>query len=240
MCSITILPTDCGCQIQNVIQTTDSVILVVHSTTPTTACPECQFEASRVHSRYQRSPRDLPCFGIQISLQLHVRRFVCDNHRCLRKIFTERLPQLAKSYACCTDRLAFAQLRLALALGGEPARRLARILGIPGSAETMLRRIQVAPEPGVAQVYVLRVDDWAFRRGQRYGSILCDLEKHQVIGLLPDRKAETLSSWLRDHPEVEIITRDRSGEQAGGEGEGWVSSVFSVGLVTAVESGTSR
>jgi transposase len=64
------------------------------------------------------------------------------------------------------------------------------------------------------------VDDWAVRKGRSYGTILVDLEQHQVVDLLPDRTSETLSTWLREHPGVEILTRDRSTEYAKGASEG--------------------
>ncbi|WP_145231612.1 transposase [Gimesia algae] len=91
---------------------------------------------------------------------------------------------------------------------------------MPCSAETLLRRIRASSRPDDSSVRVLGVDDWAMRRGQRYGTILCDLEKRQVIDLFPDRTSNTLAGWLVSHPGVEIISRDRGGEYAKGAAQG--------------------
>lgn len=112
-----------------------------------------------------------------------------------------------------------------MALGGEPACRLAQVLGMPCSADTLLRRIRSSSSPSPSNAHVVGVDDWAFRRGRRYGTILCDLEEHRVIDLLPDRSADSLESWLKTQPRVEIISRDRGGDYAKGAKSGAPNAV---------------
>lgn len=58
---------------------------------------------------------------------------------------------------------------------------------------------------------IIGIDDWAWKKGHRYGTIVCDLERRQVIDLLPDREAATVEAWLADHPAIEIVSRDRGG-----------------------------
>jgi transposase len=96
-----------------------------------------------------------------------------------------------------------------MALGGEAGSRLANSLSMATSADTLLRRIHDLPLPARSAVRVLGVDEWAWRRGHRYGTILCDLERHCLVDLLPERSAESLRVWLHQHPEVEAISRDR-------------------------------
>src|SRR5918994_5809680 len=174
-------------------------------------CPVCGRHSSRVHSRYLRTVSDLPWHGISVTLKVHTRRFVCDEPSCERKIFCERLPEVA-ARARKTSRLEEALLAIALELGGRAGARLALELGIVAAGDTLLRRIKAAPLPEVVKVRVLGVDDFAFKKGSTYGTILVDLERHGVVDLLPERSQESLVAWFESHPgaEVEVASRDRS------------------------------
>jgi transposase len=197
-----------------------SLTYVLQSTAPTAACPLCGQSSTRPHSRYVRRLADLPCHDRPARLQVEVRRFFCTNAGCRRRIFAERLPALAAAHGRTTVRLDKAHCHLGLALGGEAGSRLAARLAMPTSADTLLRRVRRAALPQHPVVRVLGVDDWAFRKGHRYGTILCDLERHRPVDLLPQRSAEALSAWLKEHPEVEVISRDRADEYIRGADAG--------------------
>jgi len=131
---------------------------------------------------------------------------------CERKIFCERLPEIGPR-ARKTDRLEEALLAIALELGGRAGARLAEELGIVAARDALLRRMKGAPLPEVGKIRVLGVDDFAFKKGSTYGTILVDLERHKVVDLLPERSQERLVAWFERHPgaaEVEVATRDRS------------------------------
>ena len=181
------------------------------------SCPGCRTASRRVQGHYWRCLGDLPCFGRPVILRVQIRRFRCVNDTCPRRTFGETLPDVAQCRARHTDRLRSSHHAIALALGGNPGARLATRTGMPVGATTLLHRIR---EADLEPPRVLGVDDWAWRKGQSYGTILCDLERGRRVDLLPDRTAETLAAWLKDHPSVEIVVRDRAGAYADGARQG--------------------
>ena len=199
--------------------------LTISSHQPDGACPGCQRPARRVHSRYWRTPADLPVVGVRVRLRLLVRRFFCDNSACDRKTFAERFLALLPAYARRTQRLAAQQREAGLALGGQAGAKLLVQMAMPTSGDTVLRLVKNALALAAGAARVLGVDDWAWSKGQRYGTILVDLERRQVIDLLPDRSAETLSAWLQAHPGVEIVSRDRALEYIKGIEQGAPNAV---------------
>jgi hypothetical protein len=104
-------------------------------------------------------------------------------------------------------------------------RGFAKELGLLANRDTLLRRVRSVPLPSSGEVRVLGVDDLACRRGQTYGTILVDLERHKPIDLLPSREASSLSDWLQAHPKGKFIGRDRAASYADGASEGTPQAV---------------
>lgn len=188
------------------------VHIVLRSRSPTGACPDCGRQSRYVQSRYLRRPADLPIGGRRVELAIVARRIWCDAVLCGRPIFCERFENCVLArYARRTQRLDTIVHHLGLALGGRPAAAFANRLMVPVSNDTLLRVVRRRIVEPKDELSIVGIDDFAFRRGQTYGTIVCDLERRRPVTLLPDRALDTSRAWLAAHSSISTVARDRGG-----------------------------
>ena len=188
------------CVIDQVVANSAMVRVEAHTHLPSAICPRCGQPSTRVHSHYVRTLWDLPCSGRPLQVQLQVRRFRCTTPSCPRTTFSEPLLGLTQPYARRSAAQREALEGLGHALGGRPAAKQARRLGLASaSPSTLLRLLRRRPVPAAPAVRVLGIDDWAWRKGRRYGTMLVDLERHQPVELLAEYSVQAIADWLRRH-----------------------------------------
>jgi transposase len=216
----TVLPHLAGLHIEQMLVTDAAVTLAVAAPAASAPCPDCGAASGRVRSRYRRTVADRPWGHRSVTIVARVRRFACQNAACPRRVFAERLPALVAPYARRT-RPHQAELRdLGLALGGRAGARLAARAGVSVSHDAVLRLAAGAPAPAMAAPRVVGIDDFSFRRGRSFGTLVVDLERHRPIDLLPDRAAGTVAAWLGAYPSIAVVVRDRYDGYAAGAAAG--------------------
>lgn len=209
-----LFPSGCHLMIEDVQVQPERIDIFAHRAVKAVPCPNCQQISTKIHSRYQRHPHDLPCFGFTVQLHLCVRRFFCHHQSCFRHTFAESFPELVDFKKRRTCRLSQQQLAVAFAVSGEAGQRLLPLLAMPLSGDTLIREIRSQPDEDTQAPRALGIDDWAKRRGHTYGTILVDLETRQPVDLLDSREVTDVTVWLQQHPGIEIVSRDRGQDYA--------------------------
>ncbi len=209
-----------GMLVEQIQITENSIVVEVVATSLASRCPLCSETSESIHCHYRRVLRDVPCAGRRVQLFLTVRKFSCRNPLCQRKVFAERIPTFMEPWARMTIRYCQQITSIGLATCGKGGAKLAARLGMQTTRQTILRRIMDLPDLSPGSILYLGIDDFSFRRGYRFGTILVNLESRRVVDLLPDREADSSADWMRQHPDLMAVSRDRGGEYASAAREG--------------------
>jgi len=191
-----LLPLPEGLEILAVSQAEQELQIRVISPRQVALCPRCGASSKAIHSYYRRKPLELPSTGQSVRLELVVKKFFCRETSCSQKIFAERLPGFLEPGSRVTTRLRVIVTSIAGALNAKGGARLGRHLGISLSRMTYLRSLLGISLPPVSQVKQVGIDDFAWKRGRAYGTVVVDLATHAIIDLLPDREAATVQRWF--------------------------------------------
>ena len=176
-------------------------------------CPVCGRYSKRVHDYYFRTITDLPVFQNRTVILLKTRKFKCGNNRCHRKVFSEQTPDIIR-YSRRTSRATRILETFSIELTGRLGSILSKQMHLAVSSSTITRIAYSQQLPDINQPRVLGVDDWAYRKGVSYGTILIDMETSRPIELLPSRDGLELKNWLMKYNDVQIVTRDRASSYA--------------------------
>ncbi len=195
--------------IDAVEQNHDLLVVSLSAISSVVPCPRCGTPGSRIHSRYRRTVADVACGGQRVVLKLTVRKWVCGSPSCSQRIFAERFVELVQRYARMTDRLIQTLQSVGTTTNGADGARLSSKLAMPTTGKTIIRRVLELPLPKDPSIRVAGIDEWAWKKGARYGTILVDLQRRRVAALLPERSVETSTAWFVAHPQVDIVSRDR-------------------------------
>src|SRR6266702_6714719 len=195
--------------LERVERSAEGLTVYLHATTSCVSCPRCGTVGSRVHSRYCRTVADLTCVGQRLRLKLLVRKWVCPLDSCPQYTFAEQFAGLARRYARMTDRLIQALQSSGVTTNGADGACLLSSFAIPTTAKTLIRRVLELPLPKEGSIRIAGIDEWAWKKGSHYGTILVDLQQQRVAARLAERSVETSTAWFKKPPEVTTISRDR-------------------------------
>lgn len=194
----------------------DKVFITAKSLTRTQCCPYCGASTSKYHSTYERTLQDLPVLGKKTVIKLKAHKYYCMNDECITKQFCETVDDFCSCQRRMTTRLEDFIAILAVNSSCEGAARICKYMGITTNGDSIIRLLLLKCDklPEFKAGFAIGVDDWAYKKGQTYGTIIVDEATHTPIELLEGRDGEKLKEWLSNNKHIKVVTRDRASAYA--------------------------
>lgn len=196
-----------GCVTNDFIVTDNHVQVTLSSRKRHIICPSCKKKCTHIHSTYIRRLQDLSFSGKRTVLEFHLHKYYCDNPSCARKIVTESIP-CEQRYTRLTTRLSEYIRRLSLSTSSCVCSANLGLLNISCSPSTCVRILSRNRCHATSPPVAVGIDDFAYKKGVSYGTVIADLYSHNVIDILDSRSAPAVTEWLNKHPTVQYVSRD--------------------------------
>jgi transposase len=202
-------------KIERVDETDEEVLITLKSMKRSQICPECGREARVYHGTYQRTVQDLPILHKNVKLKIKAYEYDCDNPDCETATFVEDYDGFVGRSERMTRRCEEFVRALAFETNCEGAAMICRLIGIKVSGDTIIRMLRKLADCTIRPMGdAIGVDDFAYRKGQSYCTVVCDSVTHRPIDILQGRDGKALKEWLARNKQVKIVTRDRAGAYA--------------------------
>lgn len=188
-------------------QTVQGLILLLSTNRSSASCPTCHNTSRKKHSSYLRTLQDFPSVNQVITVKFRTQKWFCENTQCSQRIFCERFEWL-RSSARRTIQAEELLRKFAFSMNCLIASKVSSAAGLTVSHDTLRRLIYQTEQPQTKVSSVIGIDDFAWRKGHTYGTVICDLLESRILALLPERQSDTVSNWLKQHPHIKIVSRD--------------------------------
>lgn len=202
-------------KIVKIVEDNNQISIYLKSQTHVQICPKCGHDSNKYHSTYRRKLQDLPILGKSVYIYLTGYQYQCENDDCDQSVFCEDLNGFTGHYKRMTRRLEDFLVTVALNTSCEGAARIAKLIGIKISGDTIIRiLLERASHINKTNTDFIGVDDWAYKKSNTYGTIIVDGHTHHPIELLNGRDGKELKDWLKENKQIKTVTRDRASAYA--------------------------
>jgi len=204
-------------RITETIETDTQITIKLKSLKHQQECQICGQEMSGYHGTYVRTVQDLPILGKNVILKITAYEYNCLNEDCAQKTFADDYNEFLSKFSRMTNRCEDFIKILALSTSCEGAAMICSKIGLKVSGDTIILMLKktVSGDNTVTKCSdTIGIDDFAYRKGQTYCTVVCDWQTRKPVKILAGRDGESLKKWLQENKHIKKVTRDRAGAYA--------------------------